>query len=165
MWPYRLFLFQSWKFGNNQMFTPVYFRVKKLASLLNDKNYPTTSKNYLWFQVKCNFPETISYVKLAPLSSTQTPSVQHLSSTQGARLFNPKNQSVQHVKCVSSTQIKRQFNTPVSSTQKLFFDAFLVLNWRFFVLNQGSARAVSIEISKIFTYADPWLNVPPLKYF
>ena len=66
------------------------------------------------------------------------------------RQFNTNKATVQHT---------RQFNT------RAIFDAFLVLNWRFYVLNQGSARAVSIEISKIFTYADPWLNVPPLKYF
>ena len=59
-----------------------------------------------------------------PLSSTQTPSVQHISSTFGPHLFSPKNPSVPHQKPLSSTQTP-QFHTkkpsvppPLSSTPK-----------------------------------------------
>ena len=45
-----------------------------------------------------------------PLSSTQTPSVQHISSTYGPYLFSPKNPSVPHQKPLSSTQTA-QFHT------------------------------------------------------
>ena len=45
------------------------------------------------------------------LSCTQTPSVQHIGSTQGPRLFSTQNLSVQHLKPVSSTPKPPQFNT------------------------------------------------------
>ena len=54
--------------------------------------------------------------KRVPLSSTQTPSVQHISSTFGPHLFSPKNPSVPHQKPVSSTQ-PPQFHTENPSVQ------------------------------------------------
>ena len=51
---------------------------------------------------------TITFIRV-PLSSTQTPSVQHISSTFGPHLFSPKNPSVPHQKPLSSTPT--QFNT------------------------------------------------------
>ena len=55
--------------------------------------------------------------KRVPLSSTQIPSVQHISSTQGPHLFRPKNPPVSHQKLLSSTHPPPQFNT--SPTPKI----------------------------------------------
>ena len=51
-----------------------------------------------------------------PLSSTQTPSNQHISSTQGPHLLSARNPSVQDQKPLSS--IPLQFNTTLSYTPK-----------------------------------------------
>ena len=49
-----------------------------------------------------------------PLSSTQTSSVQHISSTQGPHIFRTQNPSVQHQKPLSSTP-KSLSSTPKTS--------------------------------------------------
>ena len=53
-----------------------------------------------------------------PLSSTQTPLVQHIGSTHGPNLFGSLNPSVQHNKSLSSTPKTPQFNTLLSITPK-----------------------------------------------
>ena len=60
-----------------------------------------------------------------PLSSTQTPSVQQISSIQGPHLFGSQNPSVQHqkplsstLKSLSSTLKTPKFSTPLISHQK-----------------------------------------------
>ena len=53
-----------------------------------------------------------------PLSSTQTPSVQHIGSTQGPHLFITQTPSVQHQKPLSSTSSSVPPQKPLSSTVK-----------------------------------------------
>ena len=70
-------------------------------------------------------------LKIVPLSSTQSPSVQHIGSRQGPHLFSTQNISVQHQKplslipkLLSSTPKTPQFHTETPSVQhtpQLFF--------------------------------------------
>ena len=50
-----------------------------------------------------------------PLSSTQTPLVQHIGSTHGAHHSSTENPSVQHEKFLSSTPKTHEFNTKTPS--------------------------------------------------
>ena len=70
-----------------------------------------------------------------PLSSTQTPSVQHIDSTQGPHVFNTQNPSVQHQnlsvqhqKPLSSTHFSVPHQKPLGSTPKLLISTQGVWN-------------------------------------
>ena len=77
-----------------------------------------------WPKIPDNIPTRVG----VPLSSTQTPSVQHLSSTSEPHLFSPQNPSVQHQNPLSSTPKK-------SNCKARLLRAFLVWNRGFFVSN------------------------------
>ena len=82
------------------------------------------------------------------------PSVRQISSTPGPYVFSPENPSVQHVKCVCSTNPSVQYKKPSVQHEKsviqthwlwtdnflCWTDAFYVLNWRFLVLNWRVCR-------------------------
>ena len=84
-----------------------------------------------------------SYSRI-PFSSTQTPSVQHISSTQWPHLFSIQNPSVQHQKALSSTSKTAQFNTPLS----YFFFLRVVLNGGVF----------SVELRSLWNWGVSVLN-------
>ena len=71
------------------------------------------------FSKICFYPKIFLLWKGEVLSSTHTPSVQHVGSIQGPHLFSTRNLSVPHQKLLSSTPKLPHFNTPFSSTPKL----------------------------------------------
>ena len=80
----------------------------------------TISSSYWKFKrnnriVKNIFPFQFHVSIWVPLSSTQTPSVQHIGSTQRPHLFSTQNPSVLHQKPLSSTPKPPQFHTKNSS--------------------------------------------------
>ena len=96
---------------------------------------------------------------MSPLSSTQTPSVQHISSTSGPHLFSPKNPWVPHQKPLSSKPLSVEHQKALSSTQKVM--CFLMVH-KLWSKTYSKSNFITVEKfwifgkSEILTWPDFW---------
>ena len=95
--------------------------------------YGVTKRNFSfikWLKLSSNEPCKNRMNVTGPPSSTH-PSVQHkrVTSFQPPKCDSSTHPSVQHKKNRQFDTKNCQFNTPVTSTQKLFLLIFIVLNW------------------------------------
>ena len=94
--------YRQWKFGKKQIVSGTETtKLKKLKCLRIKKN-----KKHVFCYLYLKTP-----LSGVPLSSKQTPSVQHISSTFGPHLFSHKNPSVSHRKPFSSNPLS---STPIT---------------------------------------------------